>query len=125
MAEDPKPAITLPSARLMRSKDFRVAFANTFRLRTGAADIGIAFGYQTEVPGPTPNIGQNIITDEVEVVVTPIMLKLLQIAITDNIEAFETATGKTIELPQAILDSLAEQKAKLKAELTEESLKTK
>ncbi|MGD0023407.1 MAG: hypothetical protein ABSC37_02105 [Xanthobacteraceae bacterium] len=120
MADDPKPVTTPKTARFIRAKDFRVAFANTFRFRTGAADIGIAFGYQTEVPGPTPDSSQNIIQDEVEVVLTPVMLKLMQMAIADNIEAIETATGSPIELPQTILDALAEQKAKLTAELAAE-----
>jgi hypothetical protein len=128
MAEDPKPsAPKIPAARLMRSKDFRVAFTNTFRFRVGAADIGIAFGYQTELPGPTDGSGQTVIIDEVEVVITPMMLKLLHIIMANNIEAYEAATGKTIELPQHLLEMMAEQKAKIKSELTEElkaSLKT-
>lgn len=106
------------AARVMRAKDFRVAFANTFRFRTGTNDIGIAFGYQTEVPGPIPNSTQNIVQDEVEVVLTPVVLKLLQMAIADNIEAFETTTGHPIELPQFLLDAIAEQKAQLMAAVT-------
>ncbi len=113
MTDDPKPKLVPVAARLVRSKDFRVAFSNTFRFRTGAADIGIAFGYQTEIPaGPTLESQQNIIQDEVEVVLTPMMLKLLQMAISDNIEAFEKATGHPIELPQNFLDAMSEAKAK-------------
>ena len=88
------------------------------RFRTGAADVGIAFGYQTELPGTTPGgPDQNIIIDEVEVVLTPLMLKLLNMAIVDNIEAIEAVTGKVIDLPQNILDAMAEQRTKVKAEL--------
>ena len=119
MADDqkPNPPPSPVPARFMRAKDFRIAFANTFRFRTGINDIGIAFGYQTEVPGPVPNTTQNIIQDEVEVVLTPVVLKLLHLAIADNIEAFETTTGHPIELPQFLLDAVAEQKAKLMATL--------
>lgn len=121
MTDVPKPdAPKPPPVRLVRSKDFRVAFSNTFRFRVGAADIGIAFGYQTELPGPSDGPSVNLVSDEVEVVVTPTLLKLLQIAITDNIEAFEAATGKPIDLPQSVLDSLAEQKAQMKRDVTEE-----
>lgn len=121
MADEPKPAPS-PSpkpVRLIRAKDFRVAFSNTFRFRTGAADIGIAFGYQTEVPGPAPGSTQTVIQDEVEVVLTPVMLKLLHMAIADNIEAIETATGSPIEVPQDVLEGIAEEKAKLTAAKTE------
>lgn len=117
MPDEPKlSAPTLP-VRVMRSKDFRVAFANTFRFRTGQADIGIAFGYQTEIPGAPGGLDQSIIIDEVEVVLTPTMLKNFQLAIADNIEAIETVQGKPIELPQNILDGMAEQRAKARAEL--------
>jgi hypothetical protein len=117
MADDPKPTPT-QAVRLQRSKDFRVAFSNTFRFRTGIADVGIAFGYQTELPPATPGgPDQNILMDEVEIVLTPMMLKLLHLAIADNIEAIETTSGKPIEVPQQILDALAEQRTKLKAEL--------
>jgi hypothetical protein len=119
MADDPKPATaTPPPTRLVRSKDFRVAFANTFRFRTGAADVGIAFGYQTELPSPIAGgTDQNLIIDEVEIVLTPVMLKLLHLAIADNIEVIETSAGKPIDVPQAILDALAEQRAKIRQEL--------
>jgi hypothetical protein len=122
MADDPKTGTPgLLPVRMVRSKDFRVSFSNTFRFRVGAADIGIAFGYQTEIPGSLPDgPSQHLIIDEVEVVITPTMLKLLSLAIADNIEAHETATGKTIELPQQLLDAMAEQKAKRRADLTEE-----
>jgi len=128
MADDPKPTVAQQTIRLMRSKDFRVAFANTFRIRSSPADIGIAFGYQTELPSGTPGgPDQALIVDEVEVVLTPMALKLLQLALNDNIEAIEAATGKPVELPQNILDTLAEQKAKAKAALSsqvESSTKT-
>jgi hypothetical protein len=119
MAEESKPAALSPvPVRLMRSKDFRVAFSNTFRFRTSATDVGIAFGYQSEIPSATPNgPDQNIITDEVEVVLTPFTLKLLQLAINDNLEAIEAAQGKPVELPQEILDALAEQKEKVKSDV--------
>jgi len=118
MAEESKPGATVTQvpARLIRSKDFRVVFSNTFRFRVGQADIGIAFGYQSEIPGPGGQ-EQTILTDEVEVVLTPMMLKLFQLAISDNIETLETVLGKPIEIPQSILDGLAEQRAKAKAEL--------
>jgi hypothetical protein len=48
---------------------------------------------------------------------TPVMLKLLHMAMADNIEAIEAAVGRPIEVPQIILDAMAEQKAKRLAEL--------
>ena len=118
MADDPKVSTAPQSVRLTRSKDFRVAFTNTFRFRTGAADIGVAFGYQTELPPGSPGApDQVIIIDEVEVVFTPVMLKLLHLAIGDNIEAIEAATGKPIDLPQGVLDTLAEQRVKIKSDV--------
>ena len=115
MAEESKPGATVTQvpARLIRSKDFRVVFSNTFRFRVGQADIGIAFGYQSEIPGPGGQ-EQTILTDEVEVVLTPMMLKLFQLAISDNIETLETVLGKPIEIPQSILDGLANREQKRK-----------
>ena len=90
---------------------FRTVFSNTFRFRASHNDIGVTFGYATQIPGPTPNVERNILQDEVEVVLTPLTLKLLKIALDDNLEAIEKAIG-TIQLPQEMLDALAEQKAK-------------
>ena len=113
MADDanavaPKPQ---PTA-LMRSKDFRTAFANTFRFRASPTDIGLTFGYATQLPSPTGD--RNILQDEVEVVITPSTLKVLKIAIDDHLEAIEKMIG-TIQLPQDIMDVLAEQKKTMDA----------
>ena len=112
MADDPKPAAIKPQSGLLRSKDFRTVYANTFRIRASQADLGIAFGYATEVPSTTGD--RIIIQDEVEVVITPSTLKLLKMAVDDNLENLEKVIG-TIQLPQEILDALAEQKAKMAA----------
>jgi hypothetical protein len=102
------PAAKTPP-RLIRSKDFRVVFANTFRVRSSISDIGVAFGYMTELPGD-----QTIVQDEVEVVFTPAMLKLLKIALDDNIENIEKIIG-TIQLPAEILEAIAAAKAENQA----------
>jgi hypothetical protein len=125
MADNPKPEVAAKPARpvrLLRSKDFRAIFSNTFRIRNNGYDVGVAFGYQSEIPsGPVlDNQSQAIITDEVEVVLTPAALKLFYIALSQNIEAIEAVTGKPIELPQAMLDQMVAQKSKLIADLEAE-----
>lgn len=125
MADDPKPAETKPvqSVRFLRSKDFRNVFANTFRMRNNGYDVGIAFGYQSEIPSAGPlaaNQSQVILTDEVEVAMTPVALKLLHMAILQNIEAIEAVNGKPIDLPQALLDNVAAQRDKMIADLKAE-----
>jgi Protein of unknown function (DUF3467) len=108
MADDPNAAAPKPQLpALMRSKDFRTAFANTFRFRASPADIGLTFGYATQLPSPTGE--RSIVQDEVEVVITPSTLKVLKIAIDDHLEALEKIIG-TIQLPQEVVDALAEQK---------------
>lgn len=98
--------------RMLRSKDFRAVYANTFRVRAGTGDIGIAFGYQTEVPSQSGD--QSIIQDEIEIVVTPQVLKLLQLAIDDNVSALEKVIGP-IALPPGLVEALAEAKTKMQA----------
>lgn len=125
MADDPKPAETakaVQNVRLMRSKDFRVSFSNTFRIRTNGYDVGVTFGYQTEIPSGPVDAAQSqvVIIDEVEVVMTPVALKLFHLALSHNLEAIEAATGKQIELPQAMLDSLMAQKSRIFADLKAE-----
>ena len=127
MADDQKPEPPRP-VRLIRSKEFRVAYANTFRFRTTVNDVGIAFGYNTELPseliGGLPQAQQTLIQDEVEVVVTPSVLKVLHMAMTDNIEALEVELGAPIPVPQEVVDALAEAKAKLLAEKTQKKAST-
>jgi hypothetical protein len=112
MADDPKPteAVQKPMARFTRTKDFRVTYANTFRIRLSAYDIGIAFGYQTEIPND-----QAILQDEVEVVLTPLIMKVLRLALEDTVEAIEKAIG-VIQLPQEVVEAVAAAKAKATAE---------
>src|SRR6266403_1079748 len=107
-----KSALTQTTVQMVRNKDFRTAFSNTFRFRASATDIGITFGYSTQIPGPGGE--RDILQDEVEVVLTPTTLKLLKMALDDNLEAVEKLIG-TIQIPQEILDLLAEQKAKANA----------
>jgi Protein of unknown function (DUF3467) len=109
------PKAPTPPLRLMRAKDFRVAFSNTFRFRLSNTDVGLAFGYQTEIPGPQSGSSQALIQDEVEIVMTPFTLKLLQKAISDNIEILEKQIG-TIQLPQELVDALDAAKARAKAQ---------
>jgi hypothetical protein len=107
MADDPKPTPipAKPLARIGRSKDFRVVYTNSFRFRASHADVAVCFSYQTELPGD-----QTILQDEVEVVLVPSTLKLLQMAINDNVEAIEKVLG-TITLPPEVLEQLAAAKA--------------
>ena len=120
MADDNKKnAANQPAVQMMvRNKDFRTAFSNTFRFRANPTDIGITFGYATQLPTPTGE--RNILQDEFEVVLTPSTLKLLKLALDDNVEAIEKIIG-TIQIPQEILDALAEQKAKANAAAEAES----
>jgi hypothetical protein len=104
MADDTTPPATKTS-RLIRSKDFRVIFTNNFRIRASTSDIGIAFSYTTELPGD-----QTIVQDEVELVFTPIMLKVLRLALDDNIEHIEKIIGP-IQLPAEFLEAVAAAKA--------------
>jgi hypothetical protein len=113
MADDPNAAAPKPQpTSLIRSKDFRTAFANTFRFRASPTDIGLTFGYATQVPSPTGD--RNILQDEVEVVITPSTLKVLKMAIDDHLEVIEKMIG-TIQLPQEVVDTLAEQKKAMDA----------
>lgn len=91
------------SPRLVRTSYFRTSYANTFRIRVGSDDIGIVFGYQTELPS------QSIIQDESEIVVTPKVLKFLSLAIAQTIDQLEAVLGK-IELPPPALEFLAKVK---------------
>jgi hypothetical protein len=99
---DPKPEATEEAekpVRLVRAPNFRAAYANTFRVRLGNNDVGIAFGYQTEIPN------QTVIQDEVEVVLTPAVFKFLSLALTGAVQNIEKVFGE-IKLLPGMLDGL-------------------
>jgi hypothetical protein len=111
MAIEPKPNPVVPT-QMIRNKDFRNVFSNSFRVRAAPTEIAITFGYATAVPAG--NGERQILQDEVEVILTPATLKLLKMGIDDNLEAVEKVIG-TIQISQDVLDALAEQKAKANA----------
>ena len=86
-------------ARLLRAPNFRVAYSNTFRIRLGNQDVGIAFGYHTEIPN------QTIVQDEVEVVLTPQVFKILSLALPEVLGNLEKVCGE-IAVPSETLEML-------------------
>jgi hypothetical protein len=96
---DQKADTAIKPTRLTRTTYFRTVYANTFRVRIGSDDIGITFGYQSELPG------QSIIQDEAEVVLVPKVLKFLALALAHSVENLEVAIGK-IDLPPDALEAL-------------------
>ena len=85
---------------VIQSKNFRLLFANTFRLRIGDNDTAITFGAETDGPAGTLQV-----VDEVQVLITPRIIKLLHFLLGSTIAELEKVTGP-IPLPQQILDSV-------------------
>jgi hypothetical protein len=111
MAADPKAApLPLPHT-ILRGNSFRAVYANTFRVRTGN-DVSITFGYQTDAPGvfAPGTIAQSLITDEAEIIMTPLTLKVLHRSLGDNSEIMERALGQAIEIPAQLAELLDEAK---------------
>jgi hypothetical protein len=71
---------------------------------------------------PSPNGERNILQDEIEVVITPSTLKVLKIAIDDHLQVIEKMIG-TIQLPQDVVDALAEQRQTMDAVAEAEKMK--
>jgi Protein of unknown function (DUF3467) len=114
------PIGTDKNPRLVRSLSFRTAYANTFRLRIGAQELSVTFGYQNEVPGPTGS-PQHIIQDEVEIVFTPLTFKLLAHGLQDAVQNYEKAIGEIV-FPAPLVEALkaiAEQQARQMEEASE------
>ena len=80
-------------------KDFRIVFANAFRLRVGDNDCSVTFVVETDDPD-----GQYQ-TDQMQILLTPRSLKLLNFGITKVIEKFETSLGP-IHVPEEKLRAL-------------------
>jgi Protein of unknown function (DUF3467) len=99
--EAPKPATeAVRQARLIRTASFRTAYSNTFRIRLGTNDVGLTFGYQTEMPN-----NQAVVIDEAEIVFTPPLFKVLSHAIAEAVKGMESAFGE-IELPEEMQQAL-------------------
>jgi hypothetical protein len=117
MAEDhsKSPQLAPPSIRLSRSKEYRTIYSNTFRAKMGSTEIGVVFGYQTEIPG----VGDNVIIDEAEIVMTTTTLKVLYLALRDFVEVIENAAGQPLVVSQGIVDALTQTKQKMIRDLEE------
>jgi len=74
----------------VRTKDYRLVYANTFRMRFGDNDVLLSFGHD--------EVGQveNHITEEVCVAMTPRTAKQLAATLARVIENFEREVGPII-----------------------------
>jgi hypothetical protein len=81
-------------------KDFRITFANAFRIRLGDNDCGLTFVVEADDPeGPYQS-------DQIQVAMTPRTLKLLNFAVSKVLERLEEAVGP-IPLPEEKTRALA------------------
>jgi hypothetical protein len=81
------------------ASDFRIVFANAFRVRIGDNDCALSFVVETD------DLQGQIQIDQVQVACTPRTLKLMHHAITLGLKRLEAATGP-IELPPDKIEGL-------------------
>ena len=74
--------------KTVRSRDFRTIYANGIRFRIGDTDAGITFLIETD-----DETGTMIHEDQVQVVVTPKALKVIQIVISHGLAELERVFG--------------------------------
>jgi hypothetical protein len=80
-------------------KDFRIVFANAFRVRVGDNDCSLTFIVETD-----DSEGQHH-SDQVQIVLTPRTLKIINFGVEKALERLEALTG-TIHVPEEKLRAL-------------------
>lgn len=93
-----EPSFTLYASQ---SKNYRVIFSNSFRLRMGESDMGLTFGYQTQRPAEgNHSMGtvkaEPVLIDEAEIAVTAVQLKYMSEVIRRGIAEFEARFGEIV-----------------------------
>jgi hypothetical protein len=86
MVDTPKPKV-----RTIRGRDFRTVFANGMRIRLGDNDTAITFLIETDDEN-----GMMVHEDQVQVMLTPKSLKVLQLVLTHGVGELEKALGAPI-----------------------------
>ena len=74
--------------KTIRSRDFRTVFANGLRFRIGDNDAGMTFLIETD-----DETGNIVHEDQVQVVMTPRSLKVLQVVISHGLIELERLIG--------------------------------
>jgi hypothetical protein len=86
--------------RVLRSKDYHEVFANAWRIRLGDNDCSVIFCLES-----TDESGKSVIIDQVQVVMTPKSLKILNILLSAGIASLEKILG-TIPVPKEMEERL-------------------
>ncbi|BBU61669.1 hypothetical protein MSC49_16040 [Methylosinus sp. C49] len=100
-------ALVVNDVAFVKSTNFKNTYANTFRVLTGATEVSVVFGFQTQIPNMFK--GTQIVTptieDEVAVILSPTTLKVLSEQLKVVVADIEKATGP-IEIPERILSAI-------------------
>src|ERR1700730_10762841 len=91
---------TTEPPRIIRAKEYRTIYTNTFRVRIGDNDVGLIIGYQTQAPND-----QMLVQDEAEIVVTPRQLKFMAQMFGRVVEDIESVIGEVV-LPEQMKEDI-------------------
>jgi hypothetical protein len=100
---DNEPAPEKKPVRYIRSREFRNVYTNSFRMRATANDVGVNFGYQSELPND-----ETVLQDEVEIIMTPLTVKFLTLVLQSIVDDIEKQAGQKIEIPAEMLEQFKE-----------------
>ena len=90
------PKVTRKTAR---NRDFRIVFANAIRLRLGDNECGITFVMETD-----DETGNIVLEDQIQVVMTPRSLKILQLTLNHAMTELERAIGPITLAPEKMAE---------------------
>lgn len=93
-----------PTPEVRRPADYRVHYANQNRVRITQSDIQLFFGQLVDHP---PGTAQQVNEESVSVIVSPANAKLLVMALSSALAAYEAQFGE-IQVPQASLQRAEE-----------------
>ena len=88
-----------PKLKTIRSRDFRIVFSNGARLRLGDNDAGITFLIETD-----DEAGTMVHEDQVQVLMTPRSLKILQLSLNHAMSELERAVGPIALAPEKLAE---------------------
>jgi hypothetical protein len=81
--------------KTVRSRDFKTIFSNGIRMRVGDNDAGITFLIETDDEN-----GTLIFEDQVQILMTPKTLKVLQMVLSHSISELERIIGPITLAPE-------------------------
>jgi hypothetical protein len=90
-----------PKRKVVASKDFAVVYANAIRFRVGDNDGAVTFLVETDgQDGTLYNL------EQVQVIMTPRVMKILHMVLGDGIAALEKLLGAPIQIPASVTENI-------------------